>query len=162
VFAVTNARATLILVTLSLLVLVATSACRDVPQSHGGPVRDHVSFVDSLRAKGYAVDPVSDVTRPFLRPRGTLLRISGAGLSAPVEVESYNYDERDLGIDGRAAAERDAVGIGSDGQPRTGPVAWPAPPHFLRRERVLVLYLGNDPKLIAVLTDLLGPQFAGS
>jgi hypothetical protein len=150
------------LLTLSLLVVAVTSACREIPQSHGGPVRDHVSFVDSLRAKGYGVDPVADVQRPFLRPRGTVLRISGAGLGAPVELESYNYDDRDLGMDGRAAAGQDAAGVGPDGQPRSGPVAWPASPHFFRKERVLVLYPGNDPSVVAVLTDLLGPQFAGT
>src|SRR5215472_3491286 len=46
------------------------------PQSHGGPVRDHVSFVDNLRAAGYSVSPSGDVQQPFLRPRGTLLQIS--------------------------------------------------------------------------------------
>jgi hypothetical protein len=147
---------------LAFAILVLSSACRDIPQSHGGPVHDHVSFVDALRAKGFAVDPLSDTQRPFLRARGTLLRINGGGVKAPVELESYNYDDRDLGTEGRIAAEQDAAAIQPNGQPRSGPVVWPGPPHFYRNERVLVLYVGSDPKLIAVLTDLLGPQFAGA
>lgn len=40
-------------------------------------------------------------------------------------------------------------------------VAWAAAPHFFRKERAFVLYLGNDPAIIGLLTKLLGPQFAG-
>ena len=40
-------------------------------------------------------------------------------------------------------------------------ISWIAPPHFFRKERVIVLYLGTDAKVLAVLTELLGAQFAG-
>ena len=106
-------------------------------------------------------EPLADVQRPFLRPKGTLLRLSGGDLAAPAEVESYNYDDRDLDTNGAAAAQADAAQIQPDGQPKTGSVAWPAPPHFFLKERVLVLYVGSDPTVLARLTDLLGPQFAG-
>ncbi len=154
------------LLSYALLMAVALAACSrpafgNPPQSHGGPVRDHVSFVDSLRAAGYMVEPLSDVQRPFLRPKGTLLRISGGDVTSPAELESYNYDDRDLGTNGAAAAQADAAQIQPDGQPKTGPVVWPAPPHFFLSERVLVIYVGSDPTVLARLTDLLGPQFAG-
>lgn len=132
-----------------------------VPQSHGGPVRDHVSFVDNLRAAGFSVSPSGDVQQPFLRARGTLLQISGGGVSAPAEVQSFNYDDRDLGTDGLAAAQADADQIQPDGQPKTARVTWSGPPHFFRKERLIVLYVGSDPRLLQTLIDLLGPQFAG-
>lgn len=129
--------------------------------SHGGPLRDHVSFVDHLRGKGYHVEPVADVRQPFLRAEGTVLRVGGRDLNRPIELQSYNYDDTDLGEDGLKAAEEDASKIGSDGQPRTMSVLWKGEPHFFRKERVLVLYIGEDKAALDLLTDLLGPQFAG-
>src|SRR6266498_2391794 len=65
--------------------------------SHGGPVRDHVSLVDKLRARGVKVDVRESVHQPFLRPAGTVLGLSGAGITKPAVIQSYNYDETDLG-----------------------------------------------------------------
>src|SRR5262245_49013533 len=128
-----------------------------VPQSHGGPVRDHVSFVDTLRAAGYSVSPSGDVQQPFLRARGTLLRISGGDLSARAEAQSFNYDDRDLVADGLAAAQADADQIQPDGQPKTARVTWSVPPHFFHQDRLIVLYVGSDPRLLHELETLLGP-----
>jgi len=128
--------------------------------SHGGPIVDHVSFVDKLRGQRCTVDPVGSVRQPFLRGEGIVLRVSGCTLEHPAELQSFWYHTDDLGADGLRAAEEDARGIGPDGQPATA-MAWAAPPHFFRKERALVLYLGDDPALLALLAALLGPQFAG-
>lgn len=130
-------------------------------QSHGGEVKDHVSFVDHLRAQGLTVDIVSDVEQPFLRGRGTLLRVTGGGVKEPADIQSYNYDDTELGSDGIQAVEEDVAQIGPDGNPQTTMITWVAPPHFFRAERVIVLYVGTDPAVLQVLTDALGPQFAG-
>ena len=145
---------------LALLLGCAGRPGSSPPQSHGGPVRDHVSLVDNLRADGYSVDPVGDVQQPFLRARGTRLRIGGNDLSAAAEVQSYNYDDRDLGTDGLAAAQADAAQIQPDG-PKTVSVAWSGPPHFFHKERVIVIYVGSDAPILRELSKLLGPQFAG-
>ena len=128
--------------------------------SHGGPIVDHVSFVDKLRGERCTVDPVGSVRRPSLRGEGIVLRVSGCTLGRPAELQSFWYHTDDLGTDGLRAAEEDARGIGPDGQPAVA-LTWEAPPHFFRKERALVLYLGDDPALLALLTALLGPQFAG-
>jgi hypothetical protein len=147
------------------MVLLVLLGCAErpgsAPQSHGGPVHDHVSLVDNLRADGYGVDPIGDMQRPFLRARGTRLQISGNDLGAPAEVQSYNYDDRDLGTDGLAAAQADAAQIQPDGQPKTMSVAWSGPPHFFHKERVIVIYVGSDAPILRELSKLLGPQFAG-
>ena len=130
-------------------------------QSHGGPVKDHVSFVDHLRGQGMTVEIVSDVQQPFLRGRGTLLRVSGAGMNEPAEIQSFNYDDTELATDGVQAAQEDAAGIGPDGNPRTAMVTWVEPPHFFRKERIIAVSVGTDPAVLQLLSDALGPQFAG-
>lgn len=130
-------------------------------QSHGGPVKDHVSFVDYLRGQGLTVEIAGAVEQPFLRGKGTTLRISGSNIRQPAELQSYSYDDTDLGTDGVKAAEEDAQQIGPDGNPRTSMITWVAPPHFFRKERLIVLYIGDDPAVVRLLTAALGPQFAG-
>lgn len=43
----------------------------------------------------------------------------------------------------------------------TSRVHWIAPPHFFKRGRVLVLYVGEDRGVIEALEAALGGQFAG-
>lgn len=140
----------------------APSATSPTALSHGGPVHDHVSFVDQLRVRGVSVDIVGAASRPFLRPRGTRLHLAGAGLPGRSEVESYNYDSTDLGTDGARAAKDDAARIARDGSPRTATPQPAGPVHFFLADRVLVVYVGSDPATTKLLTDLLGPQFAGA
>ena len=145
-----------------LVVAVTMTGCgTSRALSHGGPVRDHVSFVDNLRGHGVVVDVVGATRQPFLRPPGTRLRLTGDGLSGPATVESYNYDSTDLGTDGSAAAAHDAAGISPDGTPKTGRRPAAGPLHFFRADRVIVIYAGSDTTATTLLTSLLGPQFAG-
>jgi hypothetical protein len=147
----------------AVVVMAALAACGTATgESHGGKVRDHVSFVDQLRASGVTVDIAGNATQPFLRPRGTRLRLTGGTLGSAAEVESYNYDSTDLGADGAQIAKDDASGIAADGTPKTGTAQWSGPVHFYRADRVIVLYVGSDPATTKLLTELLGSQFAGA
>lgn len=124
------------------------------PQSHGGPVRDHVSFVDALRAKGLTVDILGEIEQVVLKPRGTRLRLSGAPLSQPAEVQSFNYEAE-------SDAQADASQLTPEGQSATTMIMWVDDPHFYRKERVVVLYVGKDRAVLSTLESLLGPQIAG-
>ena len=130
-------------------------------QSHGGAVRDHVTFVDYLRSQGLTVEIVGEVQQPFLRAKGTRLRVSGGELTRPAEIQSYHYDDMELKANGVETAATDANGIAPDGNPKTMRISWVATPHFFHRERIIVLYLGDDPAVLALLTKALGQQFAG-
>lgn len=57
--------------------------------SHGGPIIDHVSFIDKLRSKGCAVTFPGTVQQPFLRGSGTIVQVSGCMLGQPIEVQSF-------------------------------------------------------------------------
>jgi len=129
--------------------------------SHGGPIVDHVSFIDKLRGKDCVVTFPGTVQQPFLRGSGTIVRVSGCALAQPTEIQSFWYHTDDLHTDGLRAAEEDARGIGVEGQPPGMVIEWADPPHFYRKERAFVLYLGDDPAMLALLTELLGSQFAG-
>ncbi len=142
-----------------VVIAVLLSACGPVqgPRSHGGPVKDQVSLIDALRSKGLTVDISGKVYEPFLSAQsGTSLHLTGAALSAPADLQVFEYGSAE-------AATADAHQIRPDGSgTATMMVDWVAPPHFFLKERVLVIYLGKAGGLVSVLSDLLGPQFAGS
>jgi len=148
-------------------VLALVLGCSASPVvSHGGPVRDNVSLIDNLRARQLIVEPVRQAKLELVRGYGTALALSGGPLQRPAELLSFNYDSNDLGTDGAQVAQEDASRISRDGTSATTPTGvvhttYDGPPHLFRRERVIVLYVGDDAIVITLLTELLGAQFAG-
>jgi hypothetical protein len=120
-------------------------------------------LVDRLRCAGMRVDIGEAVTLPFLRPSGTKLLVSGGAISGQAELQSFNYDDTDLGADGRAVSETDARKFASDGSlvDQSQRISYHGTPHLFRLDRVLVIYAGDDRAVVTVLTGLLGNQFAG-
>src|ERR1700693_3198944 len=104
---------------LLLLVGLLLTACGTVPQSHGGPVQDQVSLIDALR-KSVTVDITGTLAQPFLHPgSGTTVRLSGGTLTAPADVQLFEYAST-----AAAAAARQTR---ADGSTATTIVDWVAP-----------------------------------
>ena len=117
--------------------------------SHGGPVSDYVSLVEALRAAGATVEPAGEVSQPFPSVEGQVIGVDGH------DVQVFEYADE-------AAADDDAALISPDGgSVSTSLITWIATPHFFRKGRLLVLYVGDDGDLVAALERALGPQFAG-
>jgi hypothetical protein len=149
---------------LALLILLG-GGCATATMSHGcdGPARDHVMLVDRLRCAGMRVDIGERLTLTVLRPSGTQLWLSEGGVSGFADLQSFSYDDVDLGTDGRAASAADAQKFASDGSLRDSSqrIFYHGTPHLFRQDRVLVIYAGDDPVVTAALARLLGTQFAG-
>ena len=146
--------------------VVVLNACSPAALSHScdGAAYDHVMLVDRLRCRGIRVDIGDRVLLPILRPPGTTLLLSGGGVSGQAVIESFNYDDTDLGTDGRAVSAADAGKFAPDGSliDRSQSIAYHGtPPHLFRQDRVLVIYAGTDPVVLSELARLLGKQFAG-
>lgn len=117
--------------------------------SHGGPVKDLVSLVDTLRGAGLAVQPTEAVNQPFFSVPGQALAVNGQN------VQVFEYADA-------AAAQRDARKVAPDGgSVGASMVNWMAPPHFYQKGRVIVLSVGDDAAVKNGLASALGPQFAG-
>ena len=69
--------------------------------SHDGPVKDHVSLVDNLRAAGATVDPAGTVSVDYFAPKGQVLTVNGE------RVETFEFvsaEEADAVADGVSAS----------------------------------------------------------
>lgn len=117
--------------------------------SHGGPVKDYVSLIDNLRGQGAAVDPKGDASQTFFATSGYMIGVNGR------DVQVFEYPDA-------AAAQTDADKVSPDGSSvGTSMVTWVDKPHFYKKDRIIVLYVGSDTATLDLLAKLLGPQFAG-
>lgn len=143
----------LFLFTALLLVSVVVGACGAQPPvdvSHGGPATDYVSLLDKLRAAGATVELEDEVSQPFFSVPGKAIKVNGQS------IQLFEY------ADGEAA-EAEAALVSFEGSSvGTTMISWVSDPHFYRLDRIIVLYIGNEASVLALLEDALGPQFAGA
>jgi len=117
--------------------------------SHGGPAVDYVSLIDNLRANNATVIPEGEIEQPFFSVTGFSIQVNGAS----VQVFEYN-NAKD--------AEADASLVSQDGSSiGTSMPFWVDDPHFYYKEKIIVLYVGDDPAIEELLEFVLGSQFAG-
>jgi hypothetical protein len=102
-----------------------------------------------LRASGVSVEPEGDVDQPFFSVKGTMIKVGGE------DVQVFEYSNA-AAVDAQAAlVSRDGSAVGKT------KLHWIGPPHFYKKEKLLVLYLGDDNKVLKALDAVLGRQFAG-
>ena len=117
--------------------------------SHGGPVTDYVSLVDSLRAAGATVDPAGTISQPFFVPQGQLLTVNEEA------VQVFEFDSTEEAATAASTVSADGSSIG------TSIVTWVAPPHFYQVGKLIAIYVGIDSGVINILKEAMGSQFAG-
>ena len=113
--------------------------------------RDLVRLTEKLRRQGAAVVLTNEkVSQPFFSVSGRIVEINGEG------VQVYEYPRP-------SAADADAKKVSADGSSiGTSKPSWMAPPHFFKRGKFLVLYVGGNQTVLNVLRGALGSQFAGA
>lgn len=140
----------LILAALTIALPGVFAACGS--SANTGPVHDVASLADHLRNEGATVQLGEKVTHPFLAVPGQIMTVNGTDL------EVFQYaSAKALADDTRLIDPDGCIGTLSGGMLNP----WTAPPHFYKSEGVMVIYLGSDPKMLQLLTKVMGKQFAG-
>lgn len=118
----------------------------------------YASFQESLRAHGATVQENGAGSQPFLRGTDRRLSINGTA----VDVFEYGTTLETSLDAGRISTDGSTIssGIGPFGGP-AATIDFIAPPHWFRSGRVLVLYVGRDGSVLALLQTTLGAPFAG-
>ena len=125
------------------------SALAQGVKPRAGGVIDLASLLDSLRAAGAGGAPVGEVDQPFLTIKGTMIKVRGE------DVQVYQYpNAAAVDVESRKIS-RDGTTVGKS------KIHWIGTPHFYKKERLLVLYLGDDHAVLKTLETVLGRQFAG-
>ena len=118
-------------------------------QSNGEPVTDYPSLIKSLRASGAGAAVVGDVEQPFFSIKGVMIKVYGE------DVQVFQYANAAVADAEAAPISRDGMAVGMR------KIFWVGAPHFFRKEKILVLYVGDNEKVLQSLTAVLGEQFAG-
>lgn len=111
--------------------------------------RDLAALIRDLRAQGATVKLSKEsVAQPFFSTRGRIIYVNGES----VWVFAYRTT---------AVADKDAAKITPDGMTiGNSKPSWLGTPHFFRRPHLIVLYLGDNLRVLDALTRVLGQQFA--
>ena len=115
-----------------------------------GASRDLAALIKDLRAHAATIKLSNEtVAQSFFTARGRIIYINGESIWI------FSYANR-------TTLDRDAHKISSDGMTigNTKP-SWLGTPHFFRRPRMIILYLGDEPRILDVLRGAVGTQFAG-
>jgi hypothetical protein len=98
---------------------------------------------------GTGATAVGDVDQPFFSITGRMIKVHGE------DVQVFQYANA-------AAADVESAPISGDGRAiGTRKIRWIGSPHFFKREKLLVLYVGDNGKVLGSLEAVLGRQFAG-
>ena len=134
------------LVTLLSSALVL-AACGGQPVSAEG--YGTAEFVEELQAKGVEPETGDALQQPFFSVTGSTINIGDES------IQVFEYDSAET-------MESDAVLVDANGSSiGTSMVSWVATPHFYKKGRILVLYVGDHTETLELLESVLGPQFAG-
>lgn len=138
-----------VLILMSLACAPGSTPSKPPPAGDPDIVRDYASLVAHLRSSDLRVEEAGTVEQPFFGVPGRVLRVNGD------DVQVFEYPSAQ-------AAESDAAKVNpGGGSIGTTMVTWIAPPHFFRKGRLLVIYLGDQRQVHDVLQGVFGPQFAG-
>jgi hypothetical protein len=117
--------------------------------STSGPVTDYPSLIKSLRALGAGAAAVGEVDQPFFSIRGRMIKVHGE------DVQVFQYLNA-------AAVDAEAAPLSHDGMAvGTRKIHWIGSPHFFKKGKLLVLYVGDNGKVLGSLEAVLGQRFAG-
>ena len=117
--------------------------------SDASQVVDYASLLADLRARALRVKPAGKIVQPFFTVAGRVILVNGQDLQV------FQYPDA-------SRANAQAALVSPDGLTvATAKVHWLAPPHFYKRDKLLVIYLGDEGDVLRALEAALGPQFAG-
>lgn len=110
---------------------------------------DYASFLANLKSTRISVETGEGVSQPFFTAQGQIIKLNGE------DVQVFEYVSKEEAFQEVMQVSADGSSVG------TTMITWIDSPHFYQSGKIIVLYIGNTPELVEILTEVLGPQFAG-
>ena len=109
------------------------------------------ALVGTLQQQGATVTRAGTLPQsayPFFSANAQLIQVNGA------DVQVFEYPSA-------TRADNDASKVSPTGSPiGQSQISWMDTPHFYKRDRLVVLYVGHSADIIRLLEAVLGPPFA--
>ena len=133
----------------TLLLTVVASACGSPAGPSTGSSKE--AFFAALRLQGAIVTPgeiLSRESNPFFQVQAQVVEVNTG------TVNVFEYPDA-------AAARQDAAKVSLDGSTvGNTKILWIGPPHFYRKDRIIVIYVGHEVTVTKPLDTVLGIPFA--
>ena len=115
-----------------------------------GDTSSYDSFVEKLLDSGASVQHMGSINQPFLSGQGRIIRVNGEDLQV------FEYANRGLAEDDISTVTPDGCCFG------TTNISWMGSPHIYQKDRLIVIYIGDNSSMRNLLENMLGSQFAGA
>jgi len=143
------AAAVILAMTLTGCAAPATDQPEPTPITPGGASpQGTLGLAEELRGAGAAVELGEKTRQDFFEPEGQILLVDGE----PVQV--FEWPSAAQAAEAAAAISADASSVG------TTMITWVDTPHFYAEGSLIVLYVGSDAAVEALLADALGDPIA--
>ncbi len=109
-------------------------------------------FQSEMKEKNYSFE-VKDVDKDFLPAKRKRIIVGNEALDIYLFSSNKKMESE--------AKHIDSDGAGYDNGFKSIMVEWSSSPHFYKRGKIIVQYVGENEKIISDLKDILGEQFAG-
>ena len=103
---------------------------------------------EQLRAAGASVEPGAPIAQAMFSVPGQNLTVNGTKLQV------FEYSSEAEAVKDRETVSLDGSSIGAVS------MLWMTQPHFYHQGTLVALYIGEDPDLLRMFENSLGPQFA--
>ena len=129
------------------------AGCASNPETDKA-ILDYSALLTDLRGIAESVEESMQISQPFFSVRGKIVQVEGE------DVQIFEYETRE-------AMDAEAKYVSPDGttfvmKDHISYVDWIAPPHFYKSGRIIVIYIGSNEKIIGMLENVVGAQFAPS
>jgi len=105
-------------------------------------------FTDALRRTAQSVEIAGPVDQPFFSVPGQVIVVNGE------DVQVFEYPDSATAAAEAAQISPDASSVG------TSMMSWVATPHFYTKDRLVLLYVGENEPITGALTGILGEPIA--
>lgn len=156
-------RQLLILGLLAIVSLIGGIGCNSVEKSESG--FDLEQFENEIKSKGYEYKR-QDLQEGLLTPISQYIHLNDSVIIDGKQVMLYDRDVIIYSYEDNEEMEKEASTINKDASEisRSGNkilADWSKTPHFYKKGKIIVQYVGDDEKIISDLKEIMGEQFAG-
>jgi hypothetical protein len=133
---------------LTILVIISCGTAKNQTQMPNA--KRNISIESELREQGLTIHTIENVEQPFFKIPGKAIVVNNDQM-----IQVFEFINSKEAGNVRSTISPDGMTIA------TSKPFWAEPPHFFHRERVILLYVGQDKKILTALKAVFGPQFAG-
>lgn len=124
------------------------------PVDRGEALMDYAAFIGALEDAGWPVEEVGPTSGSLFNGAGHIIKVNG------IEMQVFEYADEQA-LEAQAALISPDGGQITDSSGAIAIVDWVDMPHFFKKGRIMVVYIGRTERTLLALKDVLGERFAG-